>query len=79
MVALLAGSASVDTRDEGGKTSLFTAAERGMPKTVDALLAAVADGSVRDSSGQAAFSLAFDNDKLKGTDAYWRLSEARLK
>ena len=54
MVALLAGSASVDTRDEGGKTVLFTAAERGLPKTVDALLAPGADGSLRDDSGQTA-------------------------
>jgi hypothetical protein len=36
-----------------------------------------ADGKAKDSYGKTAFDYAQDNEKLKGTDAYWKLNEAR--
>ena len=38
-----------------------------------------ADESARTKDGRTAFDLAKENDKLKGTKAYWLLNEARFK
>lgn len=49
------------------------------PAVVDALLKAGADAAARDRAGKTPFDFAKKNSALKGTDAYWRLNEARFK
>ena len=43
------------------------------------LLDAGAAGNVRGADGATAWDLAQHNDKLKGTDAFWKLNDARFK
>ena len=43
-----------------------------------ALLDAGADASIRNNEGQTAWDLAQENEHLRGTDAYWRLNDARF-
>ena len=44
---------------------------------VTALLEAGADPTAKTASGQTPFDLAEENYKLKGTEVYWRLNDAR--
>ena len=55
------------------------AAAKGSPDTVLRLLEAGADGSLRDIFGNTAFFYAEQNDKIRDTDAYWSLNEARFQ
>ena len=71
--------ADVTARDKAGLTSLMLAARYGTAENVKVLLGAGADGSVKDSKGKTAWDLAQDNEKLKGTDAYWMLNDDRYK
>ena len=48
------------------------------PAVLAALLDAGADAKAQDSQGQTPWDLAKDRDVLEGTDAYWRLNEARF-
>lgn len=47
------------------------------PEVITTLLKAGADGKAKDSWGRTAFDHAQNNKKLKGTDAYWKLNDAR--
>ena len=47
-------------------------------EVVTALLGAGADPKVRNNSDELPFDYARDNEKLQGTDAYWKLNEARF-
>ena len=71
--------ADVNARNEFGWTALMYAAEAGAAETVRILLKAGADASVKDTDGKTAWDHAQDNEKLKGTDAYWMLNDARFK
>ena len=71
--------ADLTARDEHGLTSLMMAAGRGTAESVKVLLKAGADASVKDKDGKTAWDHAQDNEKLKGTDAYWMLNDARFK
>ena len=42
-------------------------------------LQAGADPNARDNDGKLPFYYAEDNDQLKGTDAYWKLNDARFQ
>ena len=46
---------------------------------VTVLLEAGADPNARDSDGKLPFDYAEDNEQLKGTDAYWKLNDARFQ
>ena len=54
------------------------AALGGNAETVTALLEAGADPKARDNSDELPFDYARDNENLQGTDAYWKLNEARF-
>ena len=77
--ALLEAGADVDARDGTGWTPLHMASGSGTPKTVSALLEAGADVDARTEGGLTPFDLARENDKLKGTDVYWQLNDARYR
>ena len=55
------------------------AAGYGTPENLKVLLDAGAEASVKDSDGKTAWDLAQDNEKLKGTNAYWMLNDLRFK
>jgi uncharacterized protein len=76
---LLKAGADVNARSELGQSSLMKAAKAGAAETVRILLKAGADASVKDTDGKTAWDHAQDNEKLKGTDAYWMLNDARYK
>ena len=76
---LLDAGADVNARNEDGGSSLMLAARYGTAENVKVLLDAGADASVKDKDGKTAWDLAQDNEKLKGTDAYWMLNDARFK
>ena len=47
-------------------------------EAVETLLARGADLAARDNDDKLPFDYARDNEKLQGTDAYWKLNEARF-
>ena len=68
----------VNSRDEKGNTPLHVAVRRNGPEVVEKLLNAGADASLKNTSGFLPYDCAKDNHRLKDTDAYWRLHEARF-
>ena len=88
--ALLAAGANLEARDEAGNTPLHMAAkyensyvisDEGRPHAgdaIEALLDAGASPLARNAEGETPWDLAQANEKLKGSDAYWRLNEARF-
>ena len=78
MTDCLQSGADPKARDEGGRTPLHRAAEEGeSPAIITALLDAGADLKARDSLGETPFDRVKDRKPLKGSDAYYRLSEAQ--
>jgi ankyrin repeat protein len=76
--ALLDAGADLKARDEGGDTPLHWAAEEGeSPAIITVLLDAGADLKARDSLGETPWDRVKDRKPLKGSDAYYRLSEAQ--
>ena len=76
----LRAGANVNARDEDGLTPLHAAtAFSKTPAIVDALLKGGANVNARDRAGKMPFDYVKENSALKGTDAYWRLNEARFK
>ena len=47
------------------------------PEEITTLLKAGADGKAKDREGKTAFDHAQVNEKLTGTDAYWKHNEAQ--
>ena len=76
--ALLDAGADVMARDEDGETPLHRAAMSGTAANVQALLDAGADGKAITKFFNTPWDLAQENEKLKGTAAYWALNDARL-
>ena len=75
--AAISKGADVNTRDNDGWTPLMAAADYNPnPEVITMLLQAGANGKEKDRSGKTALDYANDNQKLKGTDAYWKLNEA---
>ena len=48
------------------------------PAVITALLDAGADPKARNATGKTPWDHAKDNEALKGSDAYWRLNDARF-
>ena len=76
---LLDAGADVHARDEDGITALMLAARFGTAENVKVLLDAGADVNARDEDGDTAWDNAQYNGKLKDTEAYWMLNDARFK
>ena len=79
VTVLLEAGASLEARTENGSTPLHKAAVNGNPAVVITLLDAEADPKAKTTDGKTAFDLMQENDKLKGTDAYWRLNDLRFE
>ena len=85
IAALLAAGAEPMARDADGQTPLHYAADPRWGRvvedagtTVDALLDAGADPMAEDDDGTTPWDLAKENDELRGSDAYWRMNDARF-
>jgi ankyrin repeat protein len=78
VTALLEAGADIKARNTRGDTPLHLAAFDGTPDKVLALLDAGADGGAKNDDNETPFDHAKENKKLKGTDAYWRLNDARF-
>jgi ankyrin repeat protein len=64
-------------RDVSGSTPLHWAVRDGAAENIQALLAAGADAKAKDKDGETPWALAQENEKLKGTKAYWALNDAQ--
>jgi uncharacterized protein len=75
---LLAAGADIDAKNDAGQTALiagiFNRSE--YSKIVTTLLESGADATIEDAQRQRAIDYIGDDDDLKGTDLYWRLSDA---
>ena len=78
--ALLAAGADLEKREERRFwTPLLFAARFGTGEAMTALLEAGASPNACDNDGKLPFDYARDNEQLKGTDAYWKLNDARFQ
>ena len=86
--ALLDAGANVDARDEDGNTPLHWAANynidlgdnspRHAGDAIRPLLEAGANPNATNAAGRTPWDLAQENEQLRGTDAYWRMNDARF-
>ena len=78
--ALLAAGADLKARNKWSGTPLHIAAGfSANPTVVQALLAAGADPTAKTWDGKTPFDLLQENDKLKGTDVYWRMNDLQYE
>ena len=76
----LAGGADTAARDKIGYTPLHWAAGRNEnPDVITTLIDHGADTAARTEDGYTPFGLIGDDSPLRGTEAYWRLNDARFK
>ena len=76
--ALLRAGANLEVRARRGMTPLHWAASAGRAEAIEALLYFGADPGEMTSDGKLPFDL-IEDEQLKGTDAYWKLYEARFE
>ena len=79
IATLLDAGADLNARAGDGLTPLHTAAARNSnPEIIATLLDAGAAANARDAGGSLPFDYAKSNPALHGSDAYWRLNDARF-
>ena len=79
VAALLEAGADPNARDKDDRTPLHSAARsNGNPAVFAALLEAGADLKARDEEGKLPFDHARENESLKDTGIYWRLSDGTV-
>ena len=77
---LLAAGANLEAQNKFRYTPLHDAAEHNKnPAVIEVLLAAGANPKARTVEGKTPWDFAQDNEALKGSDAFWRLNEARFE
>ena len=77
---LLAAGANLEAQNKFRYTPLHEAAEHNKnPAVIEVLLAAGANPKARTVEGKTPWDFAQDNEALKGSDAFWRLNEARFE
>ena len=77
---LIEAGADVNACSEVGKTPLHVAAEFDVtPELINVLLDAGTDAKACDKADSTAWHYAQGKDVLKGTDAFWRLNDARFE
>ena len=80
IVALTTVGADHGARNETDDTPLHrTAAENASPSVIKALIEGGAEPGARTESGEMPFDYAKNNKAVRGTNAYWRLNEARFE
>ncbi len=80
IIALVQAGANVNARAEDGITPLHLAAYYNQnPDVIMTLLKIGADGLALDSTLNTPFALAKENKAIKGTEAYWALSDAQYE
>ena len=78
ITTLLKAGADLNAQNKYGRTALmYATGNNPNPEVIATLLKAGADAKAKDSKGKTAYDYAQDNEKLKGTDAYWKLNEAQ--
>ncbi len=74
VVLLLEKGAELEARNTDGRTPLMIAAgNSSTPEIVQLLIEKGADALAKDKNGKKAIDHAQENEKLKGTPAYWKL------
>jgi ankyrin repeat protein len=76
---LLEAGSVIEETDEYGRTALYHAVREGNPETALYLIDAGARLDVTDPTELSLFEIAEGNPALFGTEAYWRLNDARFK
>jgi ankyrin repeat protein len=69
----------VNARDKDEETPLHYAARRKTPEITAALLKAGTDVNAENKYGKTPLHYAKDNPKVKDTDVYWKMNDARYK
>ena len=79
LLALLRAGAQSSARDKSGRTPLHHIAQFSpFPDMIDALLDVGTDATTEDHEGRTAYDLAAENPQLEGSNAFWRLNDARF-
>ena len=79
VTVLLQAGADPNARATENITPLHWAATNRTAEVATALLEAGANPKARNSGGAMPFDWAENNEQLKGTDAYWKLNDARFQ
>ena len=77
IITLLNAGADLNARDQSGNTPLHGAARSGRPEAITALLDAGAHPNAKDNDGDTALDWITEDSPIHGTDAYWRLNDAK--
>lgn len=81
LMTLVEGGANLEARDPGNGMTLlhWLVSSDGTPEEIEALLDAGADPRAVTFDGDSVFDLAQQNEALRGTNAFWRLNDARFR